>query len=309
MNDHLHRLLNLAPGIIRDQSGLISQRIETSDGLRLLKMQHVSPPEVGKWVQVRKGIYKGDLGYATSTKGGEVQLLLIPRLSQPRTSRGNPSHSCFAPTLFDYGAVKQLYSIEPVRIQDKIYLFRGDRFEHGLVIKSYASDLVSTTVSCMPLESLWRFVESCHPKLMASTTSFLKPFEWHFAEGDEVYILEESNKSGVISTLQSDSVELTTEEGIVRVPWLKISKAGIRQGDFVEVTGGMHLGQTGWVGELREETRWFGRENDDGGRPVVQRVANIVRIEEKEKPLSDRTQVFPIPFEYSTLVLIFPSDI
>jgi len=123
MNDHLHRLLNLAPGIIRDQSGLISQCIETSDSLRLLKMQHVSPPEVGKWVQVRKGIYKGDLGYATSTKGGEVQLLLIPRLSQPRTSRGYPSHSCFTPTLFDYGAVKQLYSIEPVHIQDKIYLF------------------------------------------------------------------------------------------------------------------------------------------------------------------------------------------
>ena len=67
---------------------------------------------------------------------------------------------------------------------------------------------------------------------MASMTSFLKPFEWHFAEGDEVYILEESNKSGVISTLQSDSVELTTEKGIVCVPWLMISKAAIRQGDF-----------------------------------------------------------------------------
>ena len=103
MNDHLHRLLNLAPGIIRNQSGLISQRIETSDGLRLLKMQHASPPEVGKWVQVRKGIYKGDLGYATSIEGGEVKLLLIPRLSQPR---GIPSHSCSMPTLFDYEAVK-----------------------------------------------------------------------------------------------------------------------------------------------------------------------------------------------------------
>lgn len=312
MNDHLHRLLNLAPGIIRNQSGLISQRIETSDGLRLLKMQHASPPEVGKWVQVRKGIYKGDLGYVTSTEGGEVELLLIPRLSQPRASRGIPSHSCSAPTLFDYEAVKRLYNVEPVCIQDKIYSFRGDRFEHGLVIKSYASDLVSTTVSCMPLESTCRFMESRHPKLLASTSSFLKPSEWHFAEGEEVYILGESNKSGVISTLRSDSVELTTEEGIVRVPWLKISKA-IRQGDFVEVTGGVYLGQTGWVGELREENRWFGSDwsdhDDGGGRYVLQRVANIVRIEEKDKPLSDRTQVFPIPFEYSTVVLIFPSDI
>ena len=79
--------------------------------------------EVGKWVQVWKGIYKGDLGYATSTKGGEVQLLLIPHLSQPRTFRGNPFHSCFEPTLFNYGVIKQLYSIEPVCIQDKIYSF------------------------------------------------------------------------------------------------------------------------------------------------------------------------------------------
>jgi len=123
-------------------------------------MQHASPPEVGKWVQVWKEIYKGDLGYATSTEGEEVELLLIPRLSQPWASRGISSHSCSVPTLFDYEAVKRLYNVEPVHIQDKIYSFQGDRFEHGLVIKSYASNLVLTTVSCMPLESL-----SFHGKL------------------------------------------------------------------------------------------------------------------------------------------------
>ncbi len=155
-------------------------------------------------------------------------------------------------------------------------------------------------------------MESCHPKLLASTSSFLKPLEWHFTEGEEVYILDESNKSGIISMLRSDSLELTTEEGIVHVPWLKISKA-ICQGDFVEVIVGVYLGQTGWVGELREESRWFGShwsdDDDGGGQFVLQCVANIVRIEEKDKPLSDHTQMFPIPFEYSTVVLIFPSDI
>ena len=85
MNNHLHRLLNLAPGIIRNQSGLISQRIKTSDGLRLLKMQHASPPEVGKWVQVWKGIYKGDLGYAMSTEGGSG----TPPHSSPITTTRN----------------------------------------------------------------------------------------------------------------------------------------------------------------------------------------------------------------------------
>jgi len=121
---------------------------------------------------------------------------------------------------------------------------------------------------------------------MASRSSFLRPLEWHFAEDDEVYIADGStqNKSGVVTTLRSDSVELSTEEGIVSVPWLKIRKA-IRQGDFVEVTGGIYLGQTGWVGELQEQRGLMGNLLIRG------QVANIINIEDKEKPLSDRTQV------------------
>jgi len=301
MNNHLRHLINRAPGIICNQSGFILERIDSSDGLTLLKMQHASPPEVGKWVQVRKGIYKGDMGYVLSTKSGGVQLLLIPHLSQPQASRGKPSHSCSAPTLFDSEAVKQLYNIEPIRIQENIYSFRGDRFEHGLIVKSYASDLISMTVSCMPFESICHFLESRHPTLIASS-SFLKPLEWHFAEGNEVYPADNPDKSGVISMLRSDSVEISTEEGIVPVPWLKIRKV-IHQGDFVEVTGGMYLGQTGWVAELHE---LGGSMGDDG---VVLQVANIITIEDKERPLSERTQVFLILFECSALVLIFPLDI
>jgi len=141
---------------------------------------------------------------------------------------------------------------------------------------------------------------------MASQSSFLKPSEWHFAESDEVYILDDSNphKTGVISTLRSDTVEVSTEEGIVCVPWLKIRKV-IRQGDFVEVTGGMYLGQTGWVGSLQDHIGLFGLARFEG----LGQVANIIKIEDKEKPLSDRTQVFPIPFECSALVLIFHLDI
>jgi hypothetical protein len=303
MNDHLRHLVKRAPGIIHNQSGFISERVDSSDGLKLLKLQHVNPPEVGKWVQVRKGIYKGDVGYVTSTRGGGVRLLLVPRLSQPQSSRGNSSCSCSTPTLFDCEAANRRYNIEPVRIQENIYSFRGDRFEHGLIIKSYASELVSTSASCMPFELFCCFLESRHPRLMSSRSSFLKPLEWHFAEGDEAYIVDdsESGKSGVITTLRSDSVELSTEEGIVCVPWLKIRKV-IRQGDFVEVTGGMYLGWTGWVGELHEQMGSMG-DDADYTRIGIQ-VAKIIMIEDKEKPLSDRTQVFPIPFECSALAHI-----
>jgi hypothetical protein len=176
MNDPLRHLVKRAPGIIRNQYGFISERVEFNDGLTLLKMQHASPPEVGKWVRVRKGVYKGDVGCVTSTRSGGVELLLVPRLSQRQASRENPSsHSCSAPTLFDCEAVKRLYDIEPVRIQENIYSFRGDRFEHGLIIKSYSSDCISTTVSCMPFELLCRFLESCHPTLI-SRPQFLNPW-------------------------------------------------------------------------------------------------------------------------------------
>ncbi len=264
MNEHLRQLLKLAPGIIAN-SRSIFEHIDPSEGLRLLKMQRASPVEVGTWVQVRKGIYKGDVGYViTSTESMEVQLLLIPRLSQPVASKGNPSHSRSVPTLFDCETAKRLYNIEPVRIQENIYSFRGEKFEHGLIIKSYHSDLISTTISCIPFELLCLFLESRHPTLMASRSSFLKPSEWHFAENDEVYIdpsqlhpsIWDPNpsplKTGVVSAIRSDTVEVSTEEGIVCVPWLKISKV-IRQGDFVEVTGGKYLGQTGWVVKLEEQ--------------------------------------------------------
>jgi hypothetical protein len=294
MNDHLRRLVKRAPGVVHHQSGFIYERVDYNDGLTLLKMQHVSPLEVGKWVQVRKGTYRGDIGCVTSTRSGRVELLLIPRLSQPQAPKGNPRS---VPTLFDCEIVKRLDNIEPVLIQENIYSFRGDRFEHGLIIKSYASELVSTTISCMPFESVCLFLEGCHPTVMASRSSFPKPREWHFAEGDTVsYTLDDHSyhKSGAISTLRSDAVELSTEEGTVCVPWLKIRRV-LHRGDFVEVTGGMYLGCRGWVNELHEMIGTLGDHLRFQGE-----VANIIKIEENDTPLSERTQVFvPIPNECS----------
>jgi hypothetical protein len=64
----------------------------------------------------------------------------------------------------------------------------------------------------------------------------------------------------------------------------------------------MHLGSTGWVNELYEQV---GLRGDDDDYTIIRgQVANIIKIEDKETTLSDRTEVFPIPFKCS-LVLIF----
>ena len=112
-------------------------------------------------------------------------------------------------------------------------------------------------------------------------TTFPKPSEWCFAEDDAVYIVDDSNppsyKSGIISTIRDDSAELDTDEGIICVGWLKICKI-IHVGDFVEVTGGMHKGQSGWVEEVDLDTK----------------VANVTQLVDEEKPQSDRCEVCPI---------------
>jgi hypothetical protein len=289
-NEELRKLLILIPGVIHDPS-LISQYISFDDGLRLLKMCPLTdPPQAETWVQPLRGTYKGDVGYVLSTTSSEVLLLLIPRLAPPNpSSLKRKRREIFPTTLFNHESAKQDYNIEPIRIDDNIYSFRNERFEHGLILKSFNTDSVSMALSTMPLESFSLFRESCHPKL----TAFPRPSEWCFTEGDAVYVVDDSYppayKHGVISTIQNDSAELDTDEGIVCVRWLDICK-DIRVGDFVEVTGGMHQGQRCWVDEVQ----------------LADQVANVIQLVEKEKlSESDRTEVCPIPND-DHLMPIFP---
>lgn len=209
-----------------------------------------------------------------TTTPSEVLLLLVPRLLPRDLSPFKSQTPVFA--LFNY----EDYNTEPIRIHDNIYSFRNDRFEHGLIVKSYDTHSVSEAISTMPLQYLSRFQESCHPRL----TTFPRPSEWCFAVGDAVYIVDRSYppyKSGVISTIRDDAAELDTNEGIICVHWSKICKI-INVGDFVEVTGGMHEGQSGWV-------EWV-------TMTLYAQVADVFQVD-KEKPQSDRCEVCPISNE------------
>ena len=86
MNNHLQQLLRITPGILRNHYGICIQLIPFNEGMELLKMHSKDPLESGKWVQVRRGHYKGDVGYILSVAASEVHLLLIPRVA-PDASR------------------------------------------------------------------------------------------------------------------------------------------------------------------------------------------------------------------------------
>jgi len=280
MNKDLSQLLTITPGVVRDRCGLVYQHIEREEGLKLLDMPVDSDMQIasGRWVKVRRGIYKGDVGHVIrTTQDSSVQVLLVPRLRSP-TAIGVRTQTHPTPALFDYDTAKQVYGAEPVRINENVYSFQGNTFKHGLIIKEFPFNSISTTVSSMPLHLFNLFWESLHPKLEARASTFPKPSEWCFAEGDEVNIVDRSYsrpykpESGTISLLRTDSVDITTKKGIMNVPWLDIRKV-IREGDYVEITGTMYQGQTGWVVTTPDK--------------YAQVVTIIPQFEEKETLLSE----------------------
>lgn len=282
MNKYLGHLLSITPGVIHDRGGLVYQRMEHSEVLKMLMMK----TQAGQWMTVRKGVYKGDVGYVLRIHDSSAHLLLVPRLALRNTKGTQRSH--LTPALFDHEAARHEHGSEPVVVQDNIYSFHGDRFEHGLIVKQFPLKSLSTGVSSMPLRLFSPFRESLHPRLLACESTFPRPSEWLFSEDDEVCIWHErppirfwndyveptAYKTGTISTIRTDSVDVCTEEGILVAPWLAIRKV-IREGDYVEITGGIHHGQTGWVIAVR-----------DGAQATI-----VLQVMAKKSMLSDDAEV------------------
>jgi hypothetical protein len=280
MNDDLRYLLKHTPGV-----GTVYQPIEFKDWVSMLTMHDSKGvPEVGKWVEVRRGIYKGDVGYIHSVEDWGVQLLLVPRLPPPALdiphSKRKRTHSRATPALFDPAIMERVYKVEAKLIQENLYSFKGYNFEHGLIVKPYDFHSISTTVHDIPLSLFLLFRFSRHPKLLA----FPKPLEWKFYQGDDILVLSNhdawipTRTQGVITALRPDSVEVDlTGKGIASVPWSDIRKF-VCDGDFVEVTGGEYRGRSGWVNKTQYEF-----SSDD--------VVSIVELQDGEKPLSERIEV------------------
>ena len=245
-------------------------------------------PQVGKWVRVLKGTYKGDVGYVLSTASGGLELLLVPRLSPDQLgSKRKRSRSRPSMALFDLQTREFNHKIVADRVEEKFRSVGGNRFQYGLIVRRFSLHSVSTTVSSIPLQSFSSFRFSGHPELIASESTYPRPSEWIFAESDEVFIIDKSIyppsfKAGVICTLRDNSVELDTKDlGIISVPWLKICKV-IHGGDFVEVTGGIHQGWTGWVVDI----------------DMINLVAEIIPAREEATQSSDCSKVCPTLDEY-----------
>jgi len=274
MNEHLRRLLNHAPGVILKQSGIICQQIDFQDWVGMLTMRdHMKVQDIGKWVHVQKGVYKGDVGFVNSLEDWGVRLLLVPRLPPPRSTdvdlKRKRSLARPPPALFEPDIVYQTYGVDPVRIDEDedMYSFKGHTFEYGLIIKSYDFHSISTPVSCIPISLFNLFRWSRHPKVVASESTFPRPSEWLFAEGDEV-IVRPSGKRGFVIALSPTSAEVDLGPGgIVNASWLNVHKA-LCVGDYIEVTGGDFQGKTGWLDCVEDEVASVVRDGGNQEAPV-----------------------------------------
>lgn len=299
MNKGLRHLLRRMPGIFLRDSDIIDQHIELKDWIPLLTMEGSKElPKVGDWVEVRKGIYKGDVGYVKSVESWGVQLLLVPRISSPEpsyTTHSKRKRTCprATPALFDPVAFKQSFNMEVKHIHGELYSFRGNQFEHGLLLKP--SNFSSTsTVHHIPLSLMSLFRDSLHPQVNALETTFPRPLEWQFSEGEQVYILPRIGdwrgawkewQQGIITSVLADNlqVDLSNNKGIVNASWSDIRKK-INVGDYVEITGGVHRGKFGW---FNAQSGWF-IQGDNA--PVVED-ATVIQLVNSEKDIENRMTV------------------
>jgi hypothetical protein len=78
MNHTLSKLLHSNHQLICPQEGF--EAIDMEEWMMILDMDNERLPSVGDWVTVRRGLYKGDVGYVWSLENGQVHLLLVPLL-------------------------------------------------------------------------------------------------------------------------------------------------------------------------------------------------------------------------------------
>jgi hypothetical protein len=82
MNPMLSKLLHSNQQLIRPQEGF--GVIDMAEWTMLLDMDDERYPAAGDWVTVRRGLYKGDVGYVQSIENwGQITLLLVPCLPSP----------------------------------------------------------------------------------------------------------------------------------------------------------------------------------------------------------------------------------
>jgi hypothetical protein len=256
LDANMTSLLNMTPGIVRKQSGVVHQIIDPSDWMKLLTMQDpMTVVKAGQWIRVRNGVYKGDLGFLTHVDSWGGQVLVVPRLKTPTPPTASLKRKRTAirpePRLFDPATFSSLFQRQAKQLNG-LYKSRGLIFDHGLLRRDLDFHSISLNYTGAPSRILGLFKLSSHPALSGSM--FPHPEEWIFEEGERVTVCS-SQKDATIVAVKSThlEVDLATDEGIEAVSWYNVRKT-FSSGAFVSVTSGPLRGTMGWVERIADDT-------------------------------------------------------
>ena len=246
MNKNLLDLLAKTSGIIRTAQGILSKKIDPKEYHNLLRMKTIKfNIAVGNWVQIKKGMYKGDVGRVTATRAWGVDVYLVPRIpDQNGTSTRKRKASTVIPE------AKLFFPEYSTENPDRSCKTRRLTFTHGLIIKTFDYHSINPQVSEISWKFYNIFLQSEHPDIPPS--SLPRPREWIFVKEDDI-VIRPFNKNGTITSIETNHAEVEISgQGLHFVPWHNIRKS-FRVGDFVRITGGLNHDSSGWVIDIDED--------------------------------------------------------
>ncbi|KAE9401428.1 hypothetical protein BT96DRAFT_992148 [Gymnopus androsaceus JB14] len=236
--------------------------VPESELKKCLHMQDDRGFAPGQWVQIRRGLYQGDMGlvhesYHDNDSTRSVKVLVVPRLGLAASKKHYAPSSkrkrdapCPPSELFQPAKCK--HDLHKWRNR---YTYKSWTFEYGLLVKVFNLSSVSPARE-IPISLFQLFSESSKRAgndLFEIATMPL-PLFWHFDPGENVIVhYKEGATYGTVLTLE--------EEGDAEKTWCVVDVVGkghrhvmvcyleknVIPGDFVGVLRGAYTGKSGFV--------------------------------------------------------------
>lgn len=291
MNDRLIDLLKSTPGIIRSINGVVQKSIvDPHENVQLLEYKNARMNFwAGQWVVLTRGAYKGDVAMVSQCRSNEVDVFVVPRLSDkqngPRRKRKRteprPEARLFKP---------EHWILDKVLDEGNEHYTAGAcYFEHGLLARTIGYNSLSSQMLGMPYTHYCMFMASGHE--LVKESEMPRPLEWSFKPGDEVYDISE-RRGGRIKLVQClyaeveySAVEFTE---IRRTPWSRIRKM-FEIGSYVKAVSGANAGLEGWITEFDNDVVTV-QGHMGGGMGSFQVHINFLDSSEPEHRMTKRAE-------------------
>eukprot|EP00045_Choanoeca_perplexa_P014062 m.163477 g.163477 ORF g.163477 m.163477 type:complete len:1063 (-) comp16551_c0_seq4:1121-4309(-) len=224
--------------------------------LRVNRLDNKLKPDA--WVRVRRGIYANDLArvvkVTTNDARVRVQVQLVPRIdmSTERKERKRSKSHRAPPRLFDDEAIRSALgedNVEITRTADGHYMFEGNRYVDGFLIKTMPITSLMTEGIKPTLDEITLFEGSVDLAAAADIDS-----ETKFVVGDRVIVTsgDISGLEGTVLKVQDDQILIKPEDQrIGDISEIPVAPNTLRKlfkpADHVKINRGRHEGETGLV--------------------------------------------------------------